>query len=116
DRFMQEKDRCQYLLGKVLVRTLLSRYVNKAPDMWLFSSNRFGKPVLANCPCEITPRFNLAHTDGLVACVVARDFDVGIDVESLGRSANLDIARRYFAPAEVAFLEQAPASERQRLF
>jgi 4'-phosphopantetheinyl transferase len=115
-RFMQEKDRCQYLLGKVLVRTVLSRYLLGAPDAWRFTPNRFGKPVLANSPCEPAPRFNLAHTDGLVACVVARDFDVGIDVENVGRSANLDIARRYFALAEVAILEQAPESERQRLF
>src|SRR5437588_7308457 len=65
DRFMQAKDRCQYLLGKVLVRTVLSHYLNQAPGTWLFTCNRFGKPVLANSSSEPAPRFNLAHTDGL---------------------------------------------------
>jgi 4'-phosphopantetheinyl transferase len=116
DRFLQEKDRCQYLLGKLLVRTVLSHYLPRSPDAWLFTANRFGKPVLANSPSEPALQFNLAHTEGLVACVVARDFEVGIDVENIGRSVNLDIARRYFAPAEVAFLEQVPEGMRQRVF
>jgi 4'-phosphopantetheinyl transferase len=116
DRFVQQKDRCQYLLGKVLVRTTLSRYLPCAPEQWAFATNRFGKPVLANSPEQPAPRFNLAHTEGLAACVVARDFDVGIDVENLGRSTNLDIARRYFAPAEVAYLEERPESEQHRVF
>jgi 4'-phosphopantetheinyl transferase len=116
DRFMQHKDRCQYLLGKVLVRTALSHYLPRTPDAWRFTANRFGKPVLANSPCEPAPHFNLAHTEGLVACVLSRDFEVGIDVERIERTVNLDIARRYFAPAEVAFLEQVPEGMRQQVF
>ena len=116
DRFVQEKDRRQYLLGKVLVRTILSRYLARAPHEWLFTTSRFGKPVLANGPAEPNLLFNLSHTEGLVACVVARDWEVGIDVENVGRSVNLDVARRFFAPAEVAFLEQVPEDQRQTTF
>ena len=47
---------------------------------------------------------------------MARDFEVGIDVENIGRSINLDLARRFFAPAEVAFLEQMPENQRQATF
>ena len=104
DRFVQEKDRRQYLVGKVLVRTILSRYLPRAPHEWIFTTNRFGKPVVANGPPESNLQFNLSHTEGLVACVVAGDREVGIDVENVGRSVNLDVARRFFAPAEVAFL------------
>ena len=116
DRFLQEKDRCQFLLGKVLVRTALSRYYPQAPQAWTFATNRFGKPVVANALAGRIPRFNLSHTEGLVACVLARDFEVGIDVENVGRSVNLDIARRFFAPAEVAYLEKAAEDEQQRIF
>src|SRR5947209_6958492 len=115
-RFVQAKDRCQYLLGKVLVRTALSHYLPGGPEFWLFTANRYGKPVLSNSPALPAPCFNLAHTEGLVACVLAREFDVGIDVERRARSANLDIALRFFAEAEVAFLERLPESERQRAF
>jgi 4'-phosphopantetheinyl transferase len=116
DRFVQEKDRRQFLVGKVLVRTILSRYLPRAPHEWIFTTNRFGKPVVANGPPESNLQFNLSHTEGLVACVVAREREVGIDVENVGRSVNLDIARRFFAPAEVAFLEQVPDDQRQTTF
>jgi 4'-phosphopantetheinyl transferase len=116
DRFVQEKDRRQYLVGKVLVRTILSRYLPRVPHEWIFTTNRFGKPVVANGAPESNLQFNLSHTEGLVACVVARDREVGIDVENVGRSVNLDVARRFFAPAEVAFLEQLPDDQRQASF
>src|SRR5437868_1421582 len=45
-RFVQEKDRRQYLLGKVLVRTVLSHYHARPPEAWTFAGNSFGKPVL----------------------------------------------------------------------
>jgi 4'-phosphopantetheinyl transferase len=114
DRFLQEKDRCQFLLGKVLVRTVLSYYLGGDPHAWVFTTNRFGKPILANSPEPM--QFNLSHTEGLVACALARNFEVGIDVESIERSANMDIARRFFAPAEVAFLENTPEERRQAVF
>jgi 4'-phosphopantetheinyl transferase len=114
DRFMQEKDRRQFLLGKVLVRTILSSYLGGDPQAWTFTTNRFGKPVMADSPSPMN--FNLSHTEGLVACVLARNFEVGIDVENIERSANMDIARRFFAPAEVAFLEKLPEERRPAAF
>lgn len=112
-RFMQAKDRRQFLLGKVLVRSVLSRYRPLAPAAWTFTTTGHGKPTVA---VEPPLRFNLSHTDGLVVCAVTPDFDVGIDVESLSRTANLDVARRFFAPAEVAFLESLPEAQRPRVF
>jgi 4'-phosphopantetheinyl transferase len=115
-RYKQSKDRCQFLLGKVLVRTLLSHYFSRAPEEWAFAANRFGKPELAGGTLEQKLHFNLAHTDGLVVCVLARDFEVGVDVESRTRTVNLDIARRFFAPAEVAFLEHQGSSAQPGAF
>ncbi len=96
-RFAQEKDRRQYLLGKVLVRSVISRYFPQEPQSWLFNADCFGKPTLANAPPDFRPHFNLSHTEGLVVCVICRNFDVGIDVEHVGRSANMDVARRFCA-------------------
>ncbi len=117
DRFMQPKDRCQFLLGKVLLRQVLSQYLpGSRPEYWRFTTNSYGKPVLANAPDGATVHFNLSHADGLVACVLSRDFEVGIDVENTGRPVNLDIVRRYFAPSEVAYLEQLHPDQQQATF
>lgn len=113
DRFAHEKDRRQYLLGKVLVRTVLSRYFPMEPRAWRFTANNHGKPILAG---DFAPHFNLSHTEGLVACALSSDFEVGIDVENLGRSANMDVAQRFFAAAEVAHLEKLPAERQPEAF
>src|SRR3712207_8686041 len=49
--------------------------------------------------------FNLSHSHGLVVCAVSRTCPLGVDIEDAGRSLEyLDLAERYFAPAEVAYL------------
>ena len=115
ERFVQEKDRCQYLLGKVLVRSVLSRYHPRPPQSWTFATTAHGKPVLAEPPDERLC-FNLSHTEGLVACAVSGAGEVGIDVENRRRAVTMDLARRYFAPPEVAFLEGTPAERQQHVF
>jgi 4'-phosphopantetheinyl transferase len=116
DRFVQEKDRRQYLLGKVLVRTVLSLYLKREPEDWIFATNNLGKPVLANGPADSSICFNLSHTDGLVVCAVARNIEVGIDVENISRKVNLDLAQRYFAPVEVAYLDTMPKERLHAVF
>jgi 4'-phosphopantetheinyl transferase len=49
--------------------------------------------------------FNLTHTRGLVACVVSRNAEVGIDAETLDRRTDpLELAERFFSPLEVVTL------------
>ena len=66
-----------------------------------------GRPELDGASGSPPVRFSLTHTRGLIACVLARTTDVGVDAEDLGRGLDLDaIARRYFAPAEVDQLRE----------
>ena len=56
-----------------------------------------GKPALAH---DVGLSFNLAHTDGLVACCVGRDAALGIDVEKIGRRVDArKLAQRFFSRA-----------------
>src|SRR5262249_29606741 len=59
--------------------------------------------------------FNISHTRGLVACVIARH-EVGVDVEQSDRMIDLGIARHYFAPEEVRILSSAPRSQQAEIF
>src|SRR6185503_2215825 len=59
-------------------------------------------------------RFNLSNTEGLIACLVADDREIGVDVEDLERRGEtVAIADRFFSPLEVAALRAVP-EERQR--
>ena len=116
-RFVFERDRVRFLLTRALVRTTLSRYAPVAPADWHFIANAHGRPEILDRPSGVPDlRFNLSHTDGLIACAVTIGRDVGVDVEHVGRRLTQDVAARFFAPAEVAHLQSLPDDEQQRVF
>jgi 4'-phosphopantetheinyl transferase len=117
-RLVFAKDRRDFASAHALLRHALSAQEHRPTDEWRFVEGRNGKPQLApRCVDRPNLSFNLAHTDGLVACVVARDADVGIDVESINRGADvLELANRYFSPIEIAHLEGCLQAERQTRF
>lgn len=106
ERYLQAVHRHQALLARALVRTTLSRYASGVPpERWRFELGRHGRPEIASPPGSGL-RFNLSHTSGLMVCGVTRERDVGVDVEDTRRRvASGQIARRFFAPAEVREIE-----------
>jgi 4'-phosphopantetheinyl transferase len=108
----------QYLIGRALLRTSLSRYAPVPADAWIFETNAYGCPYLAAPLAQHGLRFNLSHTDGLVACAVSRGGDVGVDVENATRDVDpLSLAPTVFATPEIADIEATvPAERAQRFF
>jgi 4'-phosphopantetheinyl transferase len=114
DRLRSSHRRRDFAVAHGLLRQLLSAVGGRPPDVWRFETNQYGKPLLTRELAAGTGlTFNLAHTDGLVACIVAPGVDVGIDVEEIERAADEQrIAGRYFSPVEQLALDEC--SEQQR--
>lgn len=117
-RFVFDRHRHQHLITRALVRDLLSRYTGESPTAWQFERNPYGRPEIAGPGRWRHLRFNLSHTDGLIACAVTIHRDVGVDVEPVGRSTDvLDIAPRVFSPRELDDLRRLePDRQRERFF
>lgn len=116
-RFYFDRHRHHYLVTRALIRSTLSRYMDKHPRDWCFSSNQYGRPEIIRKPDEPPIRFNLSHTDGLIICGIVLEDDIGVDVEDLHRkNATADIAGRYFSVSEVEALNTIPAAQRTRRF
>jgi len=114
-RFRFVEDRQSYLLAHALVRSVLGQLCGAEPAALRFEAGPHGRPEL--CWPERAPRlrFNLSHTRGLVACAVALERDVGIDVEHIDRRVDIDqVARSVFSDAERSALGRL-AQERRRL-
>ena len=112
DRFRFEKDQHSCLVTRALVRTVLSRYEDVDPKDWRFVMNDYGRPEIAEPQSARSLKFNLSHTNGLIACIVARERDIGVDVEDRERSGKLlSVAHRFFSPTEVAALRKLPEKE-----
>jgi 4'-phosphopantetheinyl transferase len=75
-----------------------------------------GKPVVAPETPERGMGFNLSHTPGMMVCALARDADVGVDVENHTRRVMLRVADRFFSDMEIAQIRAAASGEQANRF
>jgi 4'-phosphopantetheinyl transferase len=87
-RYLRDFDRDLFLVAHTHLRATLSRYADTTPARWRFERRRDGRPELSVDQPSCALRFNLSHTEGLVACVVTHGAACGIDVEREGRIAD----------------------------
>ena len=114
NRLRSPRQRRDYAFAHALLRTELSRHVDRDPCSWDFATGCHGKPHLV---CSSKVSFNLSHANGIVACVVGVGADVGIDVEKIERTLDIDpIVERYFSPVELAWLRLADTEQRVTRF
>jgi 4'-phosphopantetheinyl transferase len=117
DRFHFAKDRNRFVVGRGLLRELLSKYLRQEPVELEFSYGPFGKPELSGAHASRGLSFNLAHSAGLGVYAISANRNLGIDVELIKlESAGDDIARRYFSVREVGDLLELPPESRVRAF
>jgi len=116
--YLFERHRHRYLVRRALLRTVLSRYADVAPEDWRFDLNAYGRPEVSGPTGARFVRFNLSHTDGLIACAVTRRCDLGVDVEDVTRTVDpMLIARTHFSAGERADLGAiSEAGQRGRFF
>ncbi|MFC1706056.1 4'-phosphopantetheinyl transferase family protein [Planctomycetota bacterium] len=117
-RYRFERDRQLYLVAHALTRTVLSYYRPVEAQDWRFEPGRHGKPEIVSPSLGPRLRVNLSHTGGLVACAVALDDDVGVDVEDSDRETSiLSVAERVFSDTELRDLHaQTGDGQRHRFF
>jgi len=116
-RFSSGTARRMHCLGRVLLRTALSRCEDVPPSAWKFRYTKHGRPEIASPDIDPPLRFSLSHTDGMILCAVARRLDVGIDVEKPSRPCRFErIAGRFFPEPEVRDIESLSPGERRRRF
>jgi 4'-phosphopantetheinyl transferase len=116
-RFRFQEDRDSYLLAHALARSILAGLCGADPLALRFEAGEHGRPELVSPRCEPRLRFNLSHTRGLVACAVALDHDVGVDVEHLDRRVQIDqLAPSVFSDAERAALARLSDDARRVRF
>jgi 4'-phosphopantetheinyl transferase len=116
-RFRVPSPQLQYLVARALLRTRLSQYADASEHSWQFDANKQGRPFISQPSRFRDLHFSLSHTDGLVACAIAKDCDIGIDVENIRHAVNVDaLAPSVLSAPELASLTQSPPDERGERF
>jgi 4'-phosphopantetheinyl transferase len=94
-----------------LLRIALARSLGCAPGAVELRREAGGRPLLVAPAAAAGIRISLSHARGLVACALAGDAEVGVDVEDLRRRLPRAqaLAERFFAPEETAQLRDLPS-------
>lgn len=88
--FRFEMDTARYVLGKALLRTVLSRYAPVHPSDWSFIRTVDGRPELATPIAGPKLRFSVSYTRDAIACGVVAGSDFGLDMERI-RPASISV-------------------------
>ncbi len=106
--------RTRFVAAHVFARQVLGKYLDISPERVRYDYAPRGKPHLLNAG-EI--RFNLSHSADLAGIAIVESREVGIDIEEIHELSDmLDMARRFFAPAEVDWLLAFPPEGRTMAF
>ena len=113
-RFHFEKDRRRFIAGRAWLRTVLAHYLGTCSGDIRFDYGPRGKPSISG---RDDVRFNVSHSGDVVLLAVAKNRELGVDVEFVkGSTAGPEIAERFFSAAEVAELQSLPEEHQQAAF
>jgi 4'-phosphopantetheinyl transferase len=116
-KFYFERGQKRFIVGRALLRIILSRYLDIKPELLHFSYNKHGKPALIAQDNQEGLRFNLSHCDGTILYAITRDREIGVDLERVRATVEHQrIAERIFSPKELATIYDLPAEMKLEAF
>jgi len=110
DRFVFARDRRRFAAARAALRVVLGRYAGVEPHALGFGYGSHGKPFLRGPEGTSPICFNLSHSEELAVIGVARECEIGVDIECHRPVADLRrLAASVFCAEEMAVLDALPA-------
>jgi 4'-phosphopantetheinyl transferase len=111
DRYLFPRDASRFRLCRAMLRLGLAGYLEKAPEKIALTTNRYGKPSVAE---RSALNFNVSHSGGLGVIAFTTAGEVGIDVEAIRCNVDaVEIASAHFTRREAAMIAEAPTAQAQ---
>jgi 4'-phosphopantetheinyl transferase len=112
-RYYRPADRDRFIVGRGILRKIISAYLALPPGQLRFTYNEYGKPAVSDDQNDRALNFNLSHSADLILYAVTRGRLVGIDIEYIREDfATLEIAEHFFSKDEVTALKSLPMDQR----
>lgn len=106
-RFVFPRDRDRYVCAHSTMRRVLGSYSGIPPAKISFSTTTYGKPSLRPVRDSEPPHFNLSHSGGIAVLAIARQYQLGVDIEWI-RNIDPDVAEHHFSSHELLTLRNLP--------
>jgi 4'-phosphopantetheinyl transferase len=111
-RYRFSRDRERFIARRGILRSIIARYLDVHPVEIRFRLTHHGKPELSNKLTSSVLRFNASHSSGWAMFAIARNRNVGVDIEHINPArADPQVASRFFALREVASLAALSGNE-----
>jgi len=111
--FRADDDRDLFIVGRGILRKILSRYASEPAQKLVFRYGLKGKPYLRD---HSYLQFNLGHSGGLAVYAISGK-ELGVDIELVKPSTDWrKISKRFFSPREVEELERLDPTQQLRGF
>ncbi len=112
-RFRADEDRDLFIVGRGILRKILSRYASEPAEKLVFRYGSKAKPYLRDYS---DLQFNLGHSVGFAVYGVSGE-ELGVDIELVKPSTDWrKISQRFFSPREVEELERLDSTQQLRGF
>jgi len=102
DSFKRKDDQVRNMLGRYLLRKILSKYLDIFPEKIELTSNDYGKPIFSNDKFN-NINFNVSYSGDWIVVVVSEHGKIGVDIEKI-RPVNITISENCFAKEEILYL------------
>lgn len=101
----QEEDKLRFVASRILLRSILSLYLDCPAESFSFRTGAHGKPALSLGEAQKNTfpavHFNLSHSGSFVALAFSTSSPLGIDIENTRRNIHAEtLVRRFFHPDE----------------
>jgi len=117
NQFYFRRDRERFVVSRGVLRVILGRYLDKAPETLAFNYSFYGKPFLVSETGVEEIGFNISHSFGTALFAVTNRREIGVDLELVREGLEIEqIAERYFSRRENLALCALPAELRKRAF
>lgn len=106
----------EFLLGRVLIKTILSEQLDLSQADIFIELNEHGKPYLRReKEVEYTgdPHFNLSHCEGIIVLAVTEKHPIGVDIEKVEPNL-MEIATSLFSEPEIQYLSGLPQEKQDK--
>jgi 4'-phosphopantetheinyl transferase len=107
----------RFMTAHTALRSILANYLGIPPASIVFTPGHMGKPMLDPSRHGAGLCFGLAHSHEIALVVVAREREVGVDLERIRPISDVDgIVAKVFSPAERAAFSRVPPDRRLDAF
>lgn len=115
--FRFARDRDGFVAARCTLRSLLGRYLSRAPGELHFATSPYGKPRLEE-DAGGDVRFNVSHSHGRGLVAFARGGEIGVDLEQMRAEVDCAslVATHFSAAEQVAWAALPGASRRAAFF